>query len=217
MKPKRTRLRAEERREKILEAARRVFKTQSAVSMQIKRLEERLGQPLFLRDGRRISLKDPMNYVTTFAYDVINRRLRTIGPINDTHVETIGWPELVDDVAAVVATLPATEQRDVVLLTGSYGEAGAIDRHGPAAGLPRAYSGHNSYWHWRRPAADEATVVAVRMSGDTLLRHFEDCHQAATIDNGLGIDNEAQGQPIWICRGLQGNWAERWPRFRHYS
>lgn len=38
------------------EAARRVFKTQSAVSMQIKRLEERLGQSLFLREGRRVSL-----------------------------------------------------------------------------------------------------------------------------------------------------------------
>ena len=34
------------------EAARRVNKTQSAVSMQIKRLEERLGHPLLTRDGR---------------------------------------------------------------------------------------------------------------------------------------------------------------------
>ena len=38
------------------EAARRVNKTQSAVSMQIKRLEERLGQPLLTRDGRSVSL-----------------------------------------------------------------------------------------------------------------------------------------------------------------
>ncbi len=38
------------------EAARRVHKTQSAVSMQIKRLEQRLGQALFLRDGRSVSL-----------------------------------------------------------------------------------------------------------------------------------------------------------------
>lgn len=38
------------------EAARRVNKTQSAVSMQIKRLEERLGQPLLSRDGRGVSL-----------------------------------------------------------------------------------------------------------------------------------------------------------------
>ncbi len=38
------------------EAARRVHKTQSAVSMQIKRLEERLGKVLLSRDGRMVSL-----------------------------------------------------------------------------------------------------------------------------------------------------------------
>jgi DNA-binding transcriptional LysR family regulator len=38
------------------EAARRLHKTQSAVSMQIKRLEERLEQELFLRDGRSVVL-----------------------------------------------------------------------------------------------------------------------------------------------------------------
>ena len=38
------------------EAARRVNKTQSAVSMQIKRLEERLGHSLFTRDGRSVTL-----------------------------------------------------------------------------------------------------------------------------------------------------------------
>ena len=38
------------------EAARRVNKTQSAVSMQIKRLEERLGRSLLTRDGRTVAL-----------------------------------------------------------------------------------------------------------------------------------------------------------------
>lgn len=37
-------------------AAQRVHKTQSAVSMQIKRLEERLGRVLFMRDGRTITM-----------------------------------------------------------------------------------------------------------------------------------------------------------------
>lgn len=40
------------------EAARRVHKTQSAVSMQIKRLEERLGRPLLSREGRQVSLTE---------------------------------------------------------------------------------------------------------------------------------------------------------------
>ncbi|MEO5804938.1 LysR substrate-binding domain-containing protein [Devosia sp.] len=38
------------------EAARRVNKTQSAVSMQIKRLEERIGHSLLTRDGRSVGL-----------------------------------------------------------------------------------------------------------------------------------------------------------------
>ena len=38
------------------QAAKRVFKTQSAVSMQIKRLEERLDVKLFIREGRNIKL-----------------------------------------------------------------------------------------------------------------------------------------------------------------
>ena len=40
---------------------------------------------------------------------------------------------------------------------------------------------------------------------------------AGRIDSGTGIDNEAQGQPIWVCRGLRGTWQERWPAFRHYG
>ena len=65
-----------------------------------------------------------------------------IPALNDTLVETIGWPELTAQVADVVAT-PASpsEREDVVLLTGSYGEAGALDRYGPALGLPGAVLG----------------------------------------------------------------------------
>ena len=38
-------------------AARRVYRTQSAVSMQIKRLEEAIGRPVFARDPpRRVGL-----------------------------------------------------------------------------------------------------------------------------------------------------------------
>lgn len=38
------------------QAAERVMRTPSAVSMQMKRLEEQLGRPLFLREGRSVSL-----------------------------------------------------------------------------------------------------------------------------------------------------------------
>lgn len=61
------------------EAARRLNKTQSAVSMQIKRLEERLGQSLLTRDGRSVSLTDHGESL----YARARRMLRTNAEIMD--------------------------------------------------------------------------------------------------------------------------------------
>lgn len=140
-----------------------------------------------------------------------------IADVNDTLVEQIGWPTLAEQVARVVADLPADEAARAIVLTGSYGEAGALDRYGASLDLPTVYSGHNSYWSWRRPANDDATVVAVRLPRALLGRHFRSCRPAATVDNGSGIDNEAQGAPITVCRGLVGTWGQVWPEFRHIS
>jgi len=137
--------------------------------------------------------------------------------VNEAVAETVGWPELVDQVARVVHALPPEEQGGVVLLAGSYGEAGAIDRFGPSRGLPPAYSGHNGYGFFRRPSHDQATVVAVRYDLPTLRRWFDECEQVDTVDNGLDVDNEVQGTPIVVCRGLRGTWSEIWPQLRHLS
>lgn len=135
--------------------------------------------------------------------------------VNETLAETIGWPELVAQIAATVDSMPNTERDSVVILTASYGEAGAVDRFGPSYGLPRSYSAHNSYADFRQPTDDSATVVAVRYHPDTLAPHFATCRKVAEVDNGYGVDNEAQGQPIVICRGLRTNWDEVWPKLRH--
>ena len=137
--------------------------------------------------------------------------------VNQAVAETVGWPQLVDQVAGVVHQLPAAEQPSVVLLAGSYGEAGAIDRFGPARGLPHAYSPHNSYADFRQPTDDGAIVVAVRFGVSELEPYFRDCRQVATVDNGLGVDNEVQGQPIVICRGVRTTWPDTWRRLRFLS
>jgi 4-amino-4-deoxy-L-arabinose transferase-like glycosyltransferase len=137
--------------------------------------------------------------------------------VNEAVAETVGWPELVDQVAGVVADLPADERASVVLLTASYGEAGAIDRFGPSRGLPAAHSPHNSYADFRRPADEGATVVAIRFPVSRLAAHFERCEQVATVDNGLGVDNEVQGTPILVCRGLRRSWDVTWEQLRFLS
>ena len=47
--------------------------------------------------------------------------------VNENLREEIGWHELVDTVAGIRDSLPAAERATAGILTGNYGEAGAID------------------------------------------------------------------------------------------
>ncbi|MCU1447906.1 MAG: hypothetical protein JWP02_76 [Acidimicrobiales bacterium] len=136
---------------------------------------------------------------------------------NEAVVETVGWPDMVDQIATVVRRLPPAEQHDVILLAASYGEAGAIDRFGPAHGLPHAYSAHNGYWYFRQPTDDHAAVVTVRIPLDKLRPLFSSCTQVGTVHNNLSVNNEVAGQPIAVCRGLHATWTAIWPTLRFLS
>ncbi|HYC06309.1 MAG TPA: hypothetical protein VEG29_00140, partial [Candidatus Binatia bacterium] len=101
-----------------------------------------------------------------------------------------------------------------IILTGNYGEAGALQLLG--TGLPPIYSGHNAYWDWGPPPDDRDVVIRVgEWPASFWSRFFDDCTTAATIENDLGIDNQEEGQHIYVCRGMHEPWATIWPQFRH--
>jgi 4-amino-4-deoxy-L-arabinose transferase-like glycosyltransferase len=178
------------------------------------------GAPAAARRGRWIVAVLAVNAAASAVFTLPVLPVSTVrltGSVNDTIAETIGWPELTAEVATVVHGLPAAERRHVVILGFTYGEAGAVDRFGPALGLPPAYSGHNSYYDFRRPTDDGATVVAIRYRVRDLTPEFAHCARVASVDNHHGVDNEAQGVPILVCRGLRTSWADTWPRLRHVA
>jgi hypothetical protein len=45
----------------------------------------------------------------------------------------------------------------------------------------------------------------------------EEVTRAARIANAAGVDNEEQGQSVWLCRRPLRPWSEMWPRFPHYD
>jgi hypothetical protein len=126
--------------------------------------------------------------------------------------ETLGWPQLVRTVAGVREQLPRTAEP--VVLTANYGEAGAIDRFGPEYGLPHAYSGHNGYGLWGSPPEGAGPVIAVGFNEARLATQLRGCATVAHIDNRAGVDNNEEGQPVVICAGPRGSWAQQWPKLR---
>lgn len=136
-----------------------------------------------------------------------------VADVSEDAIETVGWPQLVRTVAAVHARLPASERATAVVFTGNYGEAGAIDRFGAEHGLPRAYSAHNAYARFGFPADSAGPVIVLGYrdpSGD-----FASCREAATIDNGVDLDNEEQGGTVFVCRRPVRPWSEAWPQLTH--
>lgn len=126
--------------------------------------------------------------------------------------ETIGWQDLVHTVADVRRGIPHGER--AVILTSNYGEAGAVDRYGPALGLPRAYSGHNAYSEWGPPRDDDAPVIAV---GSRLARYLTGCRIAAHIHNAAHVHNDERGVAVLVCAGPRQAWQREWPSLRRYG
>ncbi|MFT4128427.1 MAG: glycosyltransferase family 39 protein [Gordonia sp. (in: high G+C Gram-positive bacteria)] len=134
--------------------------------------------------------------------------------INREQGEQVGWPALVDAVAAAWRTIPPADRSRAVILTDNYGQAGAIARYGPARGLPDPYSGHMSFADWGRPP-DSATGPVI-LVGDDEARLITGCRGRGRVDNGYGLDNEEQGTVVSLCAGPIAPWSRIWASLRYY-
>lgn len=134
-------------------------------------------------------------------------------PLPQLYADMFGWDNMADVVADVYHNLPANERAGCAILAGNYGEAGAIDYFGPKLGLPKAISGHNSYYDWgpRQYTGDCVIVFGERATEFTRL--FGQVQQVATISNTHAMDVE-QNVPVFLCRKPTASLSELWPHFK---
>jgi 4-amino-4-deoxy-L-arabinose transferase-like glycosyltransferase len=124
--------------------------------------------------------------------------------------EQVAWPAYVAQIARAYHAHAAD-----AIVTGNYGEAGAVDRYGGQDGLPRAYSGQTGFWYWGPPPATARRVLAVGLDRGFLTSVFRDVRPVGRLDNHLGLDDDEQHAPLWVCTGPRASWPALWPRFRH--
>jgi len=136
------------------------------------------------------------------------------GP-GQNQLETVGWPGLVDQVAAAYRSIPPAWRPAAAIFTSNYGEAGAVGLYGPARGLPPAWSGHNAYGLWGPPPENAGPVVVVWEDGSPD-RRFTGCHLTAKVDTGVS-NEETDRAAVYVCAGPVGGWRASWPRLTHLS
>jgi hypothetical protein len=139
--------------------------------------------------------------------------------INGDFREELGWPELVQTIAEIRDSLSAEERAQLGILTGNYGEAGAVNLYGAQFGLPRAISGVNSFWQRGYGDPPPQTLIVVGADLDDLQGEFASCRLAADIWNRFGVENEeTRDHPnIFVCHTLRKPWPEFWKTFRYFG
>jgi hypothetical protein len=139
--------------------------------------------------------------------------------LHDQFREEIGWPELARSVADVYRSLSVREREHTGILTGNYGEAGALNLYGPALGLPHAMGLTNSFWYRGYGPGLPDIVVLAGFDLDEGKRLFQSCVVAAKNTNPFGVENEeSRDHPdILLCRTLRIPWPVYWQRFRRFG
>jgi 4-amino-4-deoxy-L-arabinose transferase-like glycosyltransferase len=139
--------------------------------------------------------------------------------VHDQFREEIGWDDLAEAVARVYRTLPPSERAETGILTGNYGEGGALNLYGPSLGLPRAMSLTNSFWYRGYDTREPRTVIVVGFDLEEAQELFASCSIAARNTNSQGVVNEeSRDHPdILVCRNLKERWANYWRRSRRFG
>jgi hypothetical protein len=130
--------------------------------------------------------------------------------------DRFGWPEMAATVAKVYHSLPPEEQSKCAIFGNDYGEAGAIDFYGPKLGLPKAISGHLTYWYW---GPRQYTGQCVIVLGDTRAgaeRWFNDVKAVAEVGHPYAMAQEHF--TVFLCHEPKGwTFREAWPRLKNWD
>jgi hypothetical protein len=131
------------------------------------------------------------------------------------YTDEFNWEEMAQGVARVYHTLTPEEQAKTAIFTDDYGEAAAIDFFGPKYGLPKAISGHQSYFLWGPRDYTGEIVIRVGAPIDGVRSSYESVVIGATIENPYAFSNETR--PILLCRGRKENYQTHWNNVKKWE
>jgi len=133
--------------------------------------------------------------------------------------EEIGWQDELETVAAIYNSLTPDQRAHARILTGNYGEAGAVEILGPAYHLPPPISTTNSAWLRDYPTTPPSTLIVLGYSEASAERAFTGCRLAGHVENSLGVENEESRDhsDIFLCGPPRLPWPEFWKAYQLFG
>ncbi len=157
----------------------------------------------FLRYENALGIKPPK---TEVAHE---------GVLPQVYGDQFGWEEMVEKVAAVYNDLPPEEREKTAIYGGNYGEAGAIDFFGAKYNLPKAISGHQSYYVWGHRNYTGDPMIILGAKREDAEKYCGSVEEKTEVNNPYSMDEEKY--KILVCRGLRQPLPELWTKLKHWN
>ncbi|MDQ4123640.1 MAG: glycosyltransferase family 39 protein [Acidobacteriota bacterium] len=138
------------------------------------------------------------------------------GVLQQVYGDQFGWREMVEKTAKVYHSLPPEEREKAAIWGSNYGEAGAVDFFGDQYNLPKAISGHQSYFLWG--PRDYKGEVLIILGGEK-----EDAEKACeSVEETTEEVNHPYSMTeekfkILICRRTKKPLPEMWQSLKHWN
>jgi hypothetical protein len=161
---------------------------------------------------------EPETYVRyTAAIGISQPQLehRRTSALPQLFADRFGWPEMAQAVAEAYRAIPEGERQKTAIFGQDYGQAGAIDFYGPRLGLPKALSGHLTYWYWGPRGYTGEIMLVMGDRKEVLEREFESVERVGTVGHPYAM--ASQHWDLFLCRRPKG-WTlpELWPRLKNW-
>ena len=156
-----------------------------------------------------------LRYQSYLPFDVPKTERSFVGEtLPQYYADEFPWPGMVAAVARVYHSLPPEERERTAIFGNNYGQAAAIDFFGPQYGLPKAISGHQTYFLWGPRNYTGEIVIVLGDTESGVRDEFDSVTVAATLDNPYAYRYE--NRPILLCRGLKWNLQTEWYRVKNW-
>ena len=111
---------------------------------------------------------------------------------------------------------PAAQRATAGIVTDNYGEAGAVDRYGPAHGLPEAWSRAQRVRPVGTAPGRRRRPWSCVWEDGAPTPSFTGCRLVGPVVGPVS-NEETSRAAVYVCAGPVGGWARDWPRLVHLS
>ncbi len=157
-----------------------------------------------------------ITYMKTLRMPMPEVERHRMGPLGQQiYADMFGWEDIARETARAYYSLPDDVRARTAITGASFGEAGAIDFFGPKYGLPKAISGHQTYWYW---GPRQYTGESALMLGERPQRVRELCENPVVVGRvGHPYARGDEHFDIYWCRPMRLNLQTGWPLAKHWD